>query len=327
MALDRVEPDLRHVVDRRTEADSLGDRWGPGLELVGKLVPGRPLHRDRADHLAAEIERSHGLEQLATPPERADTARAAHLVRREREKLAVERLNVDRAMRRRLRGVHDHDRAALVRPGGEALHRIDGSERVRDQVRRNDLHVPFALELVERLEAELTALIDGDCAKRRSGSTCNVLPWDEARMVLQIGDDYDIALLEIVEAPGIRDEIERLGGTAGEDHLTLGRCVDVRRDLATRSLVAGRRPFRKPVDPAMDVRIRVLVEVSHRVQHLARLLCRSRGIEVCDGLPVDELVEHREVGAQAFRVELRMCGYGHDRIVPPSYRLTPGSSI
>ena len=77
----------------------------------------------------------------------------------------------------------------------------------------------------------------------------------------------------------------------------------------------------------MDIRIRVLVEVSHRVQHLARLLCRSRGIEVCDGLPVDELVEHREVGAQAFRVELRMCGYGHDRIVPLTYRLAPGSSI
>ena len=27
-------------------------------------------------------------------------------------------------------------------------------------------------------------------------------------------------------------KIERLGGATGEDHLTLGRCVDVRRDLA-----------------------------------------------------------------------------------------------
>ena len=42
-----------------------------------------------------------------------------HLVRREREEVAAERLDVERAVRRGLRGVDDHDRVPLVRPGGE----------------------------------------------------------------------------------------------------------------------------------------------------------------------------------------------------------------
>ena len=114
--LDRLEPDRGDVVDRDPEAVRLGDRGRARLELVRQLVPARPVERDRADHLAAEVERLHRLEQLAPAPERADAARAAQLVRREGEEVAAERLHVDRPVRRGLRRVDDHDRALLVRP-------------------------------------------------------------------------------------------------------------------------------------------------------------------------------------------------------------------
>src|SRR5918994_4259771 len=94
--LDRLEPGLDQVVDGSTEADGLGDRGRAGLELVGQLVPGRAVELDRADHLAPEIERGHLLEQLALPPECTDAGRAAHLVRRDRDEVRAERLNVDR---------------------------------------------------------------------------------------------------------------------------------------------------------------------------------------------------------------------------------------
>ena len=97
VALDRVEPDVRDVVDRRAEADGLGDRRGPRLELVGKLVERRLVEPDRADHLAAEVERAHRLEQLAPAPQRADAARPAELVRGDGDEVGAERLHVDDA--------------------------------------------------------------------------------------------------------------------------------------------------------------------------------------------------------------------------------------
>ena len=123
MALDRLEPDLVEVVDRRAEPDRLRDRSGAGLELVRELVPRRPLDRDLADHVAAELEGRHRLEVLGAPPEDADSGRRAHLVAREGVEVGAERLHVDRAVRDGLRAVDDDDRALLVPPGDEPLDR------------------------------------------------------------------------------------------------------------------------------------------------------------------------------------------------------------
>ena len=260
--LDRGETDLEYVVDGGPEPDRLGDRGSSSLELVRQLVPGRSLHGDGPDHLAAEVERRHRLEELPSAPERADSARPAHLVRRDRQELAVERLHVERAVRRRLGGIHDHDRVALVRPVGEVLHRVHRPERVRHEIGGDHLHATIALDLVERVQPQLSGLVDRDRPERRARPPGDVLPRDEARVVLEIGDDDEVARAEVVETPGVRDEVQRLGGGAGEDHLALGRRVHVARNLASRGLVAGRRPLGEPVHPAMDVRIRVLVELA-----------------------------------------------------------------
>ena len=77
--------------------------------------------------------------------------------------------------------------------------------------------------------------------------------------------------------------------------------------------------LREPIDAPMDVRVLVLVERAHPVEHLARLLRRGRGVEERDGLAVDELVEDREVLAQPGRIEHgcnRRCHHGHRSRVP-----------
>ena len=65
----------------------------------------------------------------------------------------------------------------------------------------------------------------------------------------------------------------------------------------------------------MHVRVLVLVELAHAVEHLAGLLGRGGGVEEGDGSPVEELVEDREVRAQAVRVERGKRGGGHTAIV------------
>ena len=115
--------------------------------------------------------------------------------------------------------------------------------------------------------------------------------------------DHEVAGAEVVEPPGVRDEVDRLGRAPREDHLLLRGRVERRRDGAPRALVALRRALGEAVDAAVHVRVLVLVERAHPVEHLARLL-RGRGrVEERDRLAVEEILEHREVHAQPVRVE------------------------
>src|SRR5205085_11204764 len=113
--LARVAAGGLELVDRRAEPHGRGDWRGARLELVRQVAPGRLLVPDRVDHVTAEQEGLHLLQQLGAAPERADAARSAHLVAGDREEVAVERLHVDSQVRRRLRRVADEDRALLVR--------------------------------------------------------------------------------------------------------------------------------------------------------------------------------------------------------------------
>ena len=110
----------------------------------------------------------------------------AELVRRDGEEVAAERLHVDRAVRCRLSGVDDHDRALLVRPGRQLLDGVDRPERVGDEVVRDHLHVPGGGDLVERVELQLTRVVDRDVAEARARPLGHELPRDEVRVVLEL---------------------------------------------------------------------------------------------------------------------------------------------
>ena len=134
-------------------------------------------------------------------------------------------------------------------------------------------------------------------------------------MVLELRDHDDVARAEVVGSPGVRDEVDRLGRAAREDDLARRRRVQEAAHLLARALVALGRPLGEPVDAAVHVRVAVLVEVAHRVEHLAWLLGRGGRVEVGDGLAVDEILEIREVGADALDVELRLGSYRHEVMV------------
>src|SRR5204863_6158754 len=65
------------------------------------------------------------------------------------------------------------------------------------------------------------------------------------------------------------------------------------------------------VDAAMCVRVRVRVELVHRLEHLPRLLGAGGGVEECERLAVEDFPEVREIGANLLRVELRLRRNGH----------------
>src|SRR5262249_54816895 len=98
---------------------------------------------------APHLEGFHGLEELGPPPERTCSGGSAELVRGEAEEVTAERLYVHGPMWNGLCCVDDHERALLVRPGGQTFDRIDRPERVRDPVRGDHLDRPHACELVQ----------------------------------------------------------------------------------------------------------------------------------------------------------------------------------
>ena len=104
-------------------------------------------------------------------------------------------------------------------------------------------------------------------------------------------------------AVGVGDEVEALGRVAHEEALAPVARVDERRNLVARRLVGLGRLGGDRVDAAVHVGVVVLVDVVHRVQHLARRLRRGRGVQVGERVAVDLAREDREVGAQSARVE------------------------
>ena len=186
--------------------------------------------------------------------------------------------------------------------------------------------LPPRADLVEPVEVDLAAVGDREHRELGARAARDVLPRDEVGVVLELRDDDEVAWPEVREAPGVGDEVDRLGRVAGEDHLARRRRVDELRELAARALERRRRALRERVDAAVHVRVRGLVERGHRVEHLPRLLGGRGRVQVRERMPVELLLEDREVRAQTVRVELRLGAHGHGPIVPSGCRAAGGAS-
>ena len=78
---------------------------------------------------------------------------------------------------------------------------------------------------VERVELQLATTVDGDRTERRAGTLRELLPGHEVRVVLELGRDDEVAGAEVVESPGVGDEVQRLGRAAREDDLARGAAL------------------------------------------------------------------------------------------------------
>ena len=160
--------------------------------------------------------------------------------------------------------------------------RVDRAERVRDEVVRDDLHVAAAPRSRRARPAAARRCRRSGCAELRAGPLRDELPRHEVRVVLELGDHDDVAGAEVGEPVGVGDQVQGLGGVAHEDDLAVRRGVDEGAHLLAGALEARGRALAERVDAAVDVRVRVLVELAHRVEHLARLLGRRGRVEVGD---------------------------------------------
>ncbi len=187
--------------------------------------------------------------------------------------VGAERLDVDRDVGHGLRAIDEHEGAGGVRLVDHLADRVDRAERVRDVGERDELRLQPEENVVDVL-AEDAVVGDRDELEVAVLLLGEDLPRDEVRVVLHLREDDRVAAPDVLPAPRVRDEVDRLGRVAGEDDLGALGGVDEPRDLGASVLIGGGRSLPDLVDPAVHVRGVLAVVPVERVDHGARLLAR-----------------------------------------------------
>ena len=164
-------------------------------------------------------------------------------------------------------------------------------------------HAALALDRRQLVEIEPAVVGHADVAQRGARPAGQQLPRHHVRVVLHLAAHDHVARPAVRAAVGVGDEVEGLRGIAHEDALATIARIHEAGDRVARGLVGVGRLGGDRVHPAMHVGVVVLVDVVHRVQHLARGLRGGRRIQVRERVAVDLPRQDREVGAQLEDVE------------------------
>ena len=125
-----------------------------------------------------------------------------------------------------LGGVDEGGDAELAGAGAELGDGVDGAERVGD-VRPWRRVWSLGEEGVEQARSSRPIVAgDGQVDKLGAGALGEQLPRDDVAVVLHLGEQDLVAGLDVLRAPGLRDEVDALGGAAGEDDLVGTARVD-----------------------------------------------------------------------------------------------------
>ena len=145
------------------------------------------------------------------------------------------------------------------------------------------------------------ALVAGDRHVPKSGPRAlgDQLPRHQVAVVLHLGQEYHVALLQVRAAPAGRHQVDRFRGAAGEDDLLRGLGVDELPHAVAGALVAVGGAHREGVEPPVHVGVVLRIEVVEGVDHGHRLLRRRGVVQVDERVAVHLLVQYGELVADA----------------------------
>ena len=249
------------VVDGGAQANRLGDGRRAGLELGGYRVPLRLLEGDPNDHAAAGHEGRHRLQQLAVRPEGADAGRArascGPTAPGSRSPAAARppACAAPTAPRRPAPGRRLRGPAATISVTGLMVPSALLTWAMASSFG------PWASLSRRSSRSRRPSSVMATYSRRAPTSRVSccqgtMLAWCSSWVVSD-----QVAGLHVGAAPAVGHQVDRLGGVAHEDDLTLGRCADEGGHLAPRGLEAVGRVLAQLVDAAVHVGVVVRVGV------------------------------------------------------------------
>ena len=188
-------------------------------------------------------------------------------------------------------------------------------------------------QLHEFIEQELAIVGHRRPFQHRALPLAQEMPGHDVGVVLHDGEEDLVPLPDMRDAIGRGDEIDRLGGVAGEDDLGVGPRIEEAAHALARLLEIGGREVAQIMQPAMHIGVVLAIGALDGVEHELRLLRRGAVVEIDEVLAVDLAREDREVGADRLDVEGRSnrseilgrrCEHGHRPLLHST--LTPSQS-
>ncbi len=180
--------------------------------------------------------------------------------------------------------------------------RVDRPERVRHVPERDEARAVAEQPLVH-VHPQLAGVRHRHDAQHRAGRLARHLPRHEVRVVLQNRHHDLVTGAEQRARVRLRDQVDRLGRAADEDDLARLAGVQERLDDPAGAFEALRRALAQQVDAPVDIGVVRQVVARDRVDDRPRLLRSRRVVQIHQRLPVDRLVQDREVAADGGGVE------------------------
>ena len=294
--------DRHHVFQGDAEGDGAGDVRRTGFETLRGLAESGAGEVDLADHVAAELVRRHGVEQLRAAPEHADAGRSEGLVAGEGVEVATERRDVDLEVRGGLAAVDEHHRARGLGEPGHLGGGIDGAEGVGD-VREGDELGAGGEQALESHEVDFAARCDGCDDDLGAGALGDHLPRDDVGVVLEMGEQDLVAGLEVGPAPALGHEVDALGGAAHEDAAPGVLEAEELRDGTAGGFVGGGGLLAQEMDATVDVGVLLGVIALEGPDDDRGLLGGGRVVEIGQRTTAHGTSQDREVLAAGGDVE------------------------
>src|SRR5437899_7414282 len=202
------------VIYRGMQADGAGNIRSACFEPMRRRLPGALMIVDGQNHFSAAAIGRRFLEAFGAAIQNSETGRAAHFMARKSEEIAPDLLPVEGPVTRALGGIDERNDATLSRAFAVICYRIDRAEPVRDVSHGQQLDIAGEI-LIELRKIEQTAVAINRQKNQFSPDPLGQqLPRNDVAVVLHLGEQNFIAALDVLRAPGLRDEIDPFGGAA-----------------------------------------------------------------------------------------------------------------
>ena len=302
MRTDYIHPDRRHIVDCGAKGDGLGDCRRARLKTKRRLGKCRLLDRDTVDHVATAKEWRHLCQNFAASPEHPDPVRPVQFMRRKDIEISTKRTHIHRHVNNPLASVNNQQSICVMGNFSYLANRKHRPQNVRDMRNCNDTGA--VTDHVGQMPHHERAILFQ--RKGTNNSPClfgNQRPGHNIRMVIGDADQNFVTRLQPWLCPAAGDQVQRHRRTRCQDNLVTRGSTDEAGSLAAHRFIQVGRGLREEMQPAMHIRISVLIGRHQRVQHLLWLLRRRRTVQINQRLAMNAAFKNRKVRPNGINVK------------------------
>lgn len=185
---------------------------------------------------------------------------------------------------------------------GHLFDRQDGAKAIGGLGERDEARLGIQ-EASVFLHHDLALIVDGDDANDGASLLGNHLPWDDIGVMFEHGNEDLVTGLQEFVAEGVSDEVDGFGGTADEDNFLAGGSAEEVANFIAGLFVGIGGSGGEGMGGAMDIRIVLRVVAADGIDDGLGFLGRGGIVEPDQGLPVDQLMENGEIGADGLDIE------------------------